>query len=108
MDCTATQRDTAEILSALKSLGYTVSLTDDERHISVRYIGVGEQPPEARALIDELRANKAEALELLLTQRPLPFLDLDGSLVIPFGADPRFAYWQGGQSIAETEAETLR
>lgn len=32
-------------------------------------------------------------------------LDLDGSLVIPFGTDPRFHYWAGGQSIAETEKE---
>lgn len=38
-------------------------------------------------------------------ERPLPYLDLDGSLVIPFGCDGRFHYWDGGQSIAETERE---
>ncbi len=37
--------------------------------------------------------------------RPLPYLDLDGGLVIPFGCDSRFLYWHGGQSIAETEKE---
>lgn len=40
--------------------------------------------------------------------RPLPFLDADGSLVIPFGSDPRFHYWRGGQSISQTEAELRR
>ena len=35
----------------------------------------------------------------------LPYLDLDGGLVIPFGSDPRFHYWAGGQSIKQTEEE---
>jgi len=36
----------------------------------------------------------------------VPFLDLDGSLVIPFDADPRYHWWkEGGQSIKATESE---
>lgn len=37
--------------------------------------------------------------------KPLPFLDRDGSVIIPFRSDSRFHYWRGGQSIAKTEAE---
>ena len=35
----------------------------------------------------------------------VPYFDLDGSLVIPFTSDPRFHYWNGGQSIEKTEEE---
>lgn len=35
----------------------------------------------------------------------LPFLDLDGSLVIPFGSDSRYHWWKGGQSMTKTEEE---
>ena len=96
----------AELMDALRALSYIVELKDDERHIRLRYMGMGEQPPEARALIDELRTLKAEALSLLLAQRPLPYLDADGSVVIPFDGHPRYFYWQaGGQPLAATERE---
>lgn len=36
---------------------------------------------------------------------PLPFFEADGSLVIPFGSDPRFHWWNGGQLPSETEEE---
>ncbi len=32
---------------------------------------------------------------------PLPYFDLDGSLVIPFGSDSCFHWWKGGQSVKE-------
>lgn len=34
---------------------------------------------------------------------PLPFFEADGGLVIPFGSDPRFHWWNGGQLPSETE-----
>ena len=47
--------------------------------------------------------------EPLLTQgriKPVvPYLDLDGGLIIPFGCDSRYQWWNGGQGIAETERE---
>jgi hypothetical protein len=36
-----------------------------------------------------------------------PYLMLDGTLVIPFDSPPRFHWWKGGQSIAQTRAEVL-
>lgn len=38
-------------------------------------------------------------------KRLLPYLDRDGALVIPFGSDPRFHWWNGGQLPSETEKE---
>lgn len=36
---------------------------------------------------------------------PLPFFEADGNLVIPFGSDPHYRWWQGGQFPSETERE---
>ncbi|OGQ50780.1 MAG: hypothetical protein A3J24_01530 [Deltaproteobacteria bacterium RIFCSPLOWO2_02_FULL_53_8] len=35
----------------------------------------------------------------------VPHFDIDDSLVIPFASDPRFHYWNGGQSVETTEKE---
>lgn len=38
--------------------------------------------------------------------RPMPYLDEQGDLVIPFDAPPKYCYWrEGGQSIWQTLAE---
>lgn len=34
-----------------------------------------------------------------------PYLDQRGRLVIPFDCPPKYRYWQGGQSLAETLKE---
>ncbi len=34
-----------------------------------------------------------------------PFFTADGTLSIPFGSDPKYFWWQGGQSVKETIAE---
>lgn len=36
---------------------------------------------------------------------PLPFFEADGNLVIPFGADPRYHWWAGGQLPSKTKKE---
>lgn len=93
-----------KILADLKALGYSVTLEGE--NIRLKYLGRGEHPVEAQELIGALKVHKAEAVQYLRETRPLPYLDLDGSLVVPFAADPRFHYWRpGGQSIAETEKE---
>lgn len=94
---------TGELIERLKGLGYRLHLDGDR--VKFRYTGVGEPPAEAKALIDELKGKKAEAMDYLKEQRPKPYFDLDGSLVIPFASDPRFHYWNGGQSIKTTEKE---
>jgi hypothetical protein len=39
--------------------------------------------------------------------RPLPYVRLSGTLVIPFDSDERFHYWKGGQSLALTRQEAI-
>jgi hypothetical protein len=34
-----------------------------------------------------------------------PYIDDSGAMVIPFSADPRYHYWNGGQSMADTLLE---
>lgn len=107
MDCVATHRDTAKIISELKGLGYSVTLTDDGENIRLKYLGIGEHPVEAQELIWALKAHKPEAVEYLRETRPLPTLNADGGIErIPFDSDPRYFYWRpGGQPISETEEE---
>jgi hypothetical protein len=52
-------------------------------------------------LCEELRQCKAEVLALLTR----PYLNALGELIIPFNADPRYRWWAGGQSIAQTLLE---
>lgn len=92
-----------KILADLKALGYSVTLDGD--NIRLRYLGIGEHPSEAQELIEALKAQKAEAIAYLKESRPLPFLDVDGGLVIPFNSDPRFHWWNGGQLPSVTEKE---
>ena len=92
-----------KILADLKALGYSVTLEGE--NVRLKYLGIGEHPVEGQPLIKTLKAHKAEVVQYLREIRPLPYLDLDGSLVVSFNSDPRFFYWQGGQSIAETERE---
>ncbi len=35
----------------------------------------------------------------------LPYFTADGTLVIPFGSDPKYHWWKGGQSVEQTRAE---
>lgn len=53
------------------------------------------------ALRQEIRARKAELLQLLTK----PYLTLNGELRIPFTADAKYHWWKGGQSLAETLTE---
>lgn len=36
---------------------------------------------------------------------PMPSLETDGSLVIPFGSNSRYHWWKGGQSVKDTIEE---
>ncbi len=50
---------------------------------------------------EALRTHKPDILYLLTH----PYLTEKGELRIPFTADPRYHWWAGGQSLAETLAE---
>ncbi|MBI3245889.1 MAG: hypothetical protein HYZ50_05220 [Deltaproteobacteria bacterium] len=52
-------------------------------------------------LRQEIRARKAELLRLLTH----PYINSRGELIIPFTADPKYQWWRGGQSLAETLLE---
>lgn len=41
-------------------------------------------------------------------KRIVPYFDASGDLVIPFGCDSRYHYWQDGFSIETTEKELNR
>ena len=64
-------------------------------------------PPERLPgeLVEELRHHKAEVLALLTQGQQRPYLTPTGELIIPCDCDPRYRWWAGGQSIAETLAE---
>ncbi len=34
-----------------------------------------------------------------------PYVDNSGHLVIPFSSDPKYHYWNGGQSLSDTLRE---
>jgi hypothetical protein len=34
-----------------------------------------------------------------------PYIDDTGSIIIPFTADPKYHYWNGGQSMSDTLME---
>ncbi len=57
--------------------------------------------PLPDSLREELRRYKPEVLRLLTR----PYLTPTGELRIPFTADPRYHWWKGGQSIAQTLQE---
>ena len=58
-----------------------------------------------------IREHKAELLAYLQSgsgrrhEPPLPFLDDQGRLRIPGDCDPKYRYWQGGQSVFATLLE---
>jgi hypothetical protein len=34
-----------------------------------------------------------------------PYIDTTGAIIIPFAADPKYHYWNGGQPLSETLRE---
>ena len=34
-----------------------------------------------------------------------PYIDPTGTIIIPFAADPKYHYWNGGQPLSETQRE---
>lgn len=40
-----------------------------------------------------------------MPKKPAPYIDKSGCLVIPFNSDPKYHYWNGGQSLSATLQE---
>ena len=51
------------------------------------------------------QTGRQAVLQAIEKERPGPFIDEHGVLVIPFEAPERFHWWTGGQSIQETLRE---
>ena len=40
-----------------------------------------------------------------MTPKDSPYIDNHGLIIIPFASDPKYHYWNGGQSMADTLME---
>jgi hypothetical protein len=77
---------------------------DGER---LKYRGTLE--PLTPNLLAKLKENKAEIINFVLEwQKGGPFLQPDGSLVIPFSSDLKYHWWNGGMPLAEIRKEFSR
>ena len=40
-----------------------------------------------------------------MAQKSSPYIDNHGTLIIPFGTDPKYHFWNGGQPLSDTLLE---
>jgi hypothetical protein len=40
-----------------------------------------------------------------MTDKGIPYIDNTGTIIIPFDADAKYYYWNGGQSLSDTLME---
>ena len=98
-----------EIIDRLASEEFRLFLSGER--VAYRYEGEGEpERDKVLPLLDALKRNKSEVMELLEAGqvRAKPFLDPEGDPVIPFNSDQKYHWWNGGQSIQETLKELLQ
>jgi len=86
---------THELLADLRKQGFRLTPLPGDR-LEVRPFS---KLPET--LRQELKRRKTEILALLTR----PYLNDLGELIIPLTCDPRYRWWSGGQSIAQTLIE---
>jgi hypothetical protein len=66
----------------------------------------GTIEPLTPDLIGLLKAHKSEIMVLVAEwQKGGPFLQPNGNLVIPFNADNKYHWWNGGKSLTEIRRE---
>jgi len=91
-----------QVLVDLKRRGYMLWFDGDR--LKCR----GTVSPITDDIFRALKNNKLELIKLLKAQQPKPYFDNNGDLVIPFGADPVYRWWYGGQSVNKTRVEMKR
>ncbi len=94
--------DVQALLSHCRSLGAEFTATHDGK------LKVRAPAPLPASLQEALKQRKTEVIALLLDHNngpPRPYLDGNGGLIIPFDADPKYHWWNGGQSLRETLLE---
>ena len=87
--------DVQTLLTRCRELGADLSPTPEGK------LKVKAPAPLPEDLQEALRQRKAEILALLSR----PYINDRGELLIPFTSDPRYHWWAGGQSVAQTLAE---
>lgn len=95
-----------QAITDLRALGYSPELV--EGRIKLTWKGEGQpDKDEVFSLLDTLKRNKTEVMQLLEAEqvKTKPYLDAEGDLVIPWNSDPKYHWWNGGQSISETLRE---
>jgi hypothetical protein len=92
-----------ELLLKIREFGYSVELLDNQ----IKLTWEKNTEPEQEKVIpflNALKRNKGQAIEELRREieEKKPYLDQYGDLVIPTGCDPKYHWWNGGQSISDT------
>src|ERR1041385_5198616 len=84
------------LIEKLSALGVRISISGDQLKLNAPK---GAVTPE---LLQDVAAHKPEIMARIQGK---PFIDSDDNLHVPHDADPRYRWWQGGQSVAETLRE---
>src|SRR5262245_13338699 len=84
-----------ELLTHLQRQGFRLIPLPEEK-LAVKPAG---------RLTDDLRQSIQQCKREILTLLTHPYINTKGELIIPFTADPRFHWWNGGQSIRQTLRE---
>jgi len=40
-----------------------------------------------------------------MTDKGIPYIDTSGNIIVPFNADPKYHFWNGGQHLSKTMQE---
>ncbi len=40
-----------------------------------------------------------------MTNKGIPYIDNSGNIIVPFNADPKYHYWNGGQHLSKSMQE---
>jgi hypothetical protein len=60
-------------------------------------------PSAAGSILQIEKAGKREINNM--PQEDSPYIDHAGTIIIPFNADPKYHYWNGGQPLSQTMIE---
>mgnify|MGYP006928325334 CR=1 FL=1 len=87
------------LLEELQERGFKIRVEGDRLHC------LGTKEPLNPELLQKLKEFKLKIIDLL-KERPKPFYQPNGGLVIPFDSDPKYHYWKtGGMRLKDVENE---
>ena len=90
------------LLEELRARGFQVRIEGDRLYCR------GTKEPLNPKLLGKLKEFKPKIIDLLNKERPEPFFQPSGGLVIPFDSDPKYHYWKsGGMKLKDIEKEFI-